>query len=497
MYPDRDFQPEDRFQPRGSLTAFETTLVEDLALGRLFNAMARKDEFLMPVVRQVVLNSLESPELIRYRQDVLKDCLEHPDLVRQLYSIPIKSLENKRRYWMGIFGSVPSTVLMGARGLLEMFVHLLTDLRQLADEHAAEFKSEGFRRFFDMIQKELDDEYLSAIAQHVKRLRFRKGVLLSASLGPGNEGSNYVLRKEQHDRRSWPLRLLAPRPPEYGFSLHPRDDSGARALENLRSRGLNQVANAVGQSADHIDGFLNTLRLELAFYMGCLNLAETLTRLKEPFTFPEPALPGERIHTVAGLYDVALALTTEMPVVGNQVAGDRKDLVFITGANQGGKSTFLRSIGLAQVMMQCGMFVAADSFRANVCRGLFTHFKREEDATMTSGKFDEELARMSAIVDKLQPDALLLLNESFAATNEREGSEIARQIVDALLEKRIKIIYVTHLHALARGFCDRNMPNALFLRAERGPDGSRSYKLIEGEPLQTSFGMDLYSRIFE
>ena len=34
------------------------------------------------------------------------------------------------------------------------------------------------------------------------------------------------------------------------------------------------------------------------------------------------------------------------------------------------------------------MFVTAESFRANVTRGIFTHFKREEDATMTRGKLD-------------------------------------------------------------------------------------------------------------
>lgn len=85
------------------------------------------------------------------------------------------------------------------------------------------------------------------------------------------------------------------------------------------------------------------------------------------------------------------------------------------------------------------MFVTAESFSADICRGLFTHYKREEDAMMESGKFDEELSRMSGIVDALTPNSLLLFNESFAATNEREGSEIARQIVRALLETRVRI----------------------------------------------------------
>jgi DNA mismatch repair ATPase MutS len=60
---------------------------------------------------------------------------------------------------------------------------------------------------------------------------------------------------------------------------------------------------------------------------------------------------------------------------------------------------------------------------------LFTHYKREEDTAMESGKFDEELSRMSTIVDELTPDAMVLFNESFAATNEREGSEIGMSAV--------------------------------------------------------------------
>jgi DNA mismatch repair ATPase MutS len=81
---------------------------------------------------------------------------------------------------------------------------------------------------------------------------------------------------------------------------------------------------------------------------------------------------------------------------------------------------------------------------------------------MTSGKFDEELGRMSEIVDAITPNSIVLFNESFAATNEREGSEIARQIVNALLEKQVKVFYVTHLYELAHGFHDKGMEQRHF-----------------------------------
>jgi len=238
------------------------------------------------------------------------------------------------------------------------------------------------------------------------------------------------------------------------------------------------------------------LRTELAFYVGCLNLQERLSSKGEPTCFPLPVSSSERRHSFAGLYDVCLSLRLDQRVVGNDADANNKDLVIITGANQGGKSTFLRSIGLAQLMMQAGMFVAAEIFSANVCDGLFTHYRREEDVTMKSGKLDEELSRMSEIVENITRNSMVLFNESFAATNEREGSEIARHIVGPLLEKRIKMFFVTHLYDFAHSFYDKKMGNAMFRRAERQPDGTRTFKLIEGEPLETSYGEDLYRGTF-
>ena len=111
---------------------------------------------------------------------------------------------------------------------------------------------------------------------------------------------------------------------------------------------------------------------------------------------------------------------------------------------------------------------------------------------MTSGRLDEELSRMSSIADQIRPHALMLFNESFAATNEREGSEIARQVVRALLEAEITVCFVTHQFDFAHGFHDQRSDSTLFLRAERQSEGKRSYKLAVAEPLPTSFGEDVY-----
>ena len=493
MHPDHDFDLE------RELPWNEKALTQDLELKTLFNAMALGDAFLLNVSRTAILGGLnDDMAAIGYRQEILKDCLKNPSVIREIYQIPLEAIQNRKKFWFyGFSSSYPSSTLSGARDLMQMFVDLLKKLKVLADQHAERFESQGFTRFFAMIRKELEDDYFAEMQGHLKALKFRSGVLISARLGKGNEGSDYTLRKPTGDSRNWLARLMAKQSPVYTYTLHPRDEAGATALGELRDRGINRVANALAQSADHIDNFLKMLRIELAFYIGCLNLYDQLVQMGEPTAFPEPAAAEKRRCSFQGLYDVCLALTMKQKIVGNHADADGKDMVVVTGANQGGKSTFLRSIGLAQLMMQCGMFVPAERFGANLCNGLFTHYKREEDAAMESGKLDEELSRMSDIVDHVKPDDLILFNESFAATNEREGSEIARQITRALMEKHVKAFFVTHLYEFPRWFYDHRRENMLFLRAQRQADGKRTYALTEGEPRPTSYGADLYSSTFE
>jgi DNA mismatch repair ATPase MutS len=114
---------------------------------------------------------------------------------------------------------------------------------------------------------------------------------------------------------------------------------------------------------------------------------------------------------------------------------------------------------------------------------------------MTRGKLDEELARMSQLVDGLSPGALLLCNESFASTNEQEGSEIARQVVTALIDSGVTVYYVTHLYELADSLHRRRGDTALYLRAQRLPDRTRTFRMVPGAPQPTSHGEDSYRRI--
>lgn len=490
MYRDRDFNPAD------PLPVNAGTLVQDLELNTLFQAMARDDKFILDVVGRGVLLSLTDTDSIVYRQRVLGDCLVHPAAIRRLYELASGAVLKEKQEWRAMSTS-PESILSRSIRVLQMFLGALTQLRDVSAECEGQFRSEGFTRFFAMVREELDAKYLAVVGEHLRRLEFKNGTLISAGLGKGLKGADYTLRRPPaEERHAWLQRFLGEKSASYSFEVADRDEAGHHALRQLRERGINGVADAAARSADHILSFFMSLRTELAFYIGCLNLHDKLSGQNEPLCTPVP-LPLDALSLSArGLYDACLALRLAGSVVGNDVDAEKKSLIVITGANQGGKSTFLRSIGLAQLMMQCGMFVAAEQFQSNVSMGVFTHYKREEDASMESGKFDEELKRMSEIADKIKPYCTIFLNESFSSTNEREGSEIGRQVINALLEAKIKVLLVTHMYDLAEGFRDRRTDHMLFLIAQRMADGSRTFKIIEGDPLPTSYGPDLYKQVF-
>jgi hypothetical protein len=507
MFPDRDFDSSGRFtelmyrfrKPDNPerLPFHQECLVEDLDLDTLVRAMAAGDEFLLEVAREALLAGARNDvETILYRQEALRDCLQEREVIRRLYALAVEAIDGTRKTWWSFSTMSPASRLYDALQTLNVLCAMLRNLRTIAELHGGRFRSKALCGLFALVTNELGEEYLRSIEACLADLEFRNGILLSAKLGEYNESSNLSLRVMPDAPRGLVDRLFRKRSPGFTFRLAERDQVGAQILSEMRQRGIMRVAIALVESADHVLGFFRSLRTELAFYVGCLNLHERLSVKGEPVCFPAPGRAGERTHSFRGLYDVSLSLRCEGSVVGTSADAEGKALVVITGANQGGKSTFLRSIGIAQMMMQCGMFAGAESFSAEVCPGVFTHYKREEDATMTSGKFDEEMARFSAMADLLAPNSLVLFNESFAATNEREGSEIATQIVDALLERHIKVFFVTHLYEFARAMFARNSKEALFLRAERRTDGTRTFEMKPGEPLRTSHGQDLYRHVF-
>jgi DNA mismatch repair ATPase MutS len=487
LFPDRDLDVHSA-RPNHA-----DTLLRDLGLDTIVAVMADGGGLIADVSTRVLTEGLCGPAEVVYRQAVLRDCIAHPEVPRQLYDVVDGAIAAEQKEWH-LMDSPDLRLSRGIR-VMEIFVHAMNELRALAEEHASACASDGFSALFRTFQADLDDAYLAEVGEHLSRLRFRQGVLLSTGLGRGLKASGYVVRGQHPRKRTWWERLGVSRTTPLTVVIPDRDEAGARALGDIRARGINVVSNALAQSTDHILAFFSLLRSELAFYLGCLNLHRRLTEVGLPVCFPTVTASHELALEVRHLYDPGLALRAGHDVVGNELDASGQRLIIITGANQGGKSTFLRALGLAQILLAAGVFVPAKTMTASLRVPVLTHFKREEDETLQSGKFEEELARMSGLIDEASQQALVLMNESFAATNESEGAEIGSAVIRGLIDSGAIVVVVTHSYELATRFAN-GRDGVLFLRAERGEPGRRPYRLPPGLPLPTAFGKDLFGFVF-
>ncbi|SNY52544.1 MutS-related protein [Paractinoplanes atraurantiacus] len=467
----------------GPLPPLADRVAEDLGLSTVIDAMAAGDDFLAETARTVLLSVPVASENVVYRQDVLADCLREPKLGRELYELAGRAVEAQRAAARSVYFDSPETLLNQSIATLTSFVGLLRELRSLVDRYRSRVSSAGFQQFFAMVGDQFDDEYLASATARIGQLGLDGNLLVSARLGAGNQSEGFALRRPERQARGLFRRNTTPKAT---YKLPYGDEAASRALSSLRDQALAGLAGAADQSARHVLAFFTTLRTEVAFYLGCLNLREAL--IARGAAVCRPTL-HDSAFAFAGLYDPSLQLRLDHPAATNDLDAGGKPLIMVTGANRGGKSTFLRSVGLAQLMAAAGAFVAATAFTTSIGTGVFTHFTTDEDDSLTSGKFDEELRRMSQIADVIGPYGMLLCNESFQSTNEREGSDIARRIIDAMTGAGVRVVFVTHLHELARGLYEDGPP-AVFLRAGR----DRSFRLHEAAPEATSYGADLWKR---
>ena len=307
-------------------------LKRDLGLPILFEAMAAADEFVYGAAESVVLSGAADVETILYRQAVLGDCLKNRDIVRDLYSIIGETLGEEKKSSLWFSHQSPSTVLHTAIGALDLLLSALGRIRDILSARSSDFASTGFASLVRTLNVEVGDDFLEYAGNHLHELKFGGGALVGADLGVGCKGRNY--RALKPGRKGMAERLRE-RKNSLTVQIPDGDEAGSRALEELRDRGINRVADSLARSRDHVLGFLGVMRFELAFYIGCINLHERLAGIGMGLCLPLPARPEERAHRGKGLYDICLALTLGGPVVGNDLEADGRSLFVVTGANQG------------------------------------------------------------------------------------------------------------------------------------------------------------------
>lgn len=195
-----------------------------------------------------------------------------------------------------------------------------------------------------------------------------------------------------------------------------------------------------------------------------------------------------------GLYNLKLAMNVESgdDIVYNDLVFDKEHTIYIlTGANRGGKTTVTQAVGLMFVLAQGGIFVPASSFGYKPVDCIYTHFPADEDKTMDLGRLGEECVRFREIYSECTSDSLLLLNETFSTTSFEEGFYIARDSVRALVSKKVRTIYNTHMHKLAAEAQELDSGAGVSSLIMKSDNGKRSFKVEVASPEGLSYARDI------
>ncbi len=487
------------FDYKKSLSKSQDAVYGDLHLKSIINAMAQGDDLIKKVAQAALLDSLRSTDTVLYRQEILCDAISHPNLFQTIYELTSDALWKVRReiFTYGLASDHDERNLRRGRDLLEFYLPYLERLNFLALQFRPKVQSRGLKTLLDACITEVDKEFLVEARELLQDLKFDRGIHVSACLGAGNMGVDYIPHDAPPSRRGLGDYWQHYRSQHYLVRLAERDEAGAQVIGQMRDRAVGELASVVGESGDRVEGFFRSLRSETAFYLGCVNLYNRMKGLEVKTCLPVVQPMEAMAWHFDSLRDARLVLDETKDVVGNHLSGEQRKLILITGANEGGKSTYLRSLGQAQLMAQCGMFVLANQAELSITNGVFTHYRREEDAELEVGKFEEELRRMSELVEVLSPGSMVLFNESFASTNMIEGSQVAEEVVSELVNAGIRVAFVTHLFHFSTWAQGHFGQDGLYLRAIREANGRRSFELKEGDALPTSFGRDLYREVFE
>jgi hypothetical protein len=213
----------------------EADLKRDLALETLVVAMANGDPIVFEVVQKALLAGVgESLETIAYRQAAVRDAIRNPATMRQFYALAQEALQRYRKVWPR-YREYRSGTLDTAVEHMAIFVDVLKRLRDLADRNAGALQSEAFLNLCRMLARELDDAYFRLIDSHLERLKFRNGVLVTAGLGKGLKGANYVLRRPLKPSGSWFARMFTPGP--VGYQPSPGAERRGRRQGDVRAAG--------------------------------------------------------------------------------------------------------------------------------------------------------------------------------------------------------------------------------------------------------------------
>ncbi len=203
------------------------------------------------------------------------------------------------------------------------------------------------------------------------------------------------------------------------------------------------------------------------------------------FHFCMPNTDEEQSMSASGLYDLALATVTmyeNRPVVSNDFFYDKGESFFVlTGPNQGGKTTFARSLGQLVYLTKMGLDVPASHANVHYFKTILTHFSVEESVETGRGKLKEELVRLAPMMDGSKSKCFVIINELFTTAATYDAEIMGKKVLNYFINQDCFGIYVTHLWELTKAH-----EKVCSLSAMLDENNKQSFKIARKQATETA-----------
>lgn len=451
------------------------TACADLDLAEVVRALAGQDRRRQAMVWDVLTEMGAPAETITYRQEILDDLLADPRLAARLATLlPLLAELGRPPEPSGGRDDDWGILELTARLTdLSLYVRAVTELRAALQEGAP--RSAGLGALRDLLAHEMASPTFRSLEEELPPLRERvkQGECITIainlkpswepesaailSIGPRVAGRGSLIDRLLHsgegdERAVTPLRRADP------VNLRSQDNVLFQDLRTLLEATAGPALASLDRFAGVAAAKLTHLEPELAFFLGAASLFRRLRAAGLPLCRPEMAPMAERVTAVREGYSLPLALR----LLAERSPGTRRvvpsDILFdgeqgriwiLTGPNRGGKTTFLRAVGVGHILFAAGLLCPGRTARISPVDNVITHFLAPETANPGEGRLDEEAERLAGVFAEATPHSLVLLNEVLAGTSQIEALALATDAVRGFRLLGARCIYATHLHDLA------------------------------------------------
>lgn len=507
--------------------------IANLELERLAQMISPHNSYhVLNMIKQLT----SDPQIINYRLDILEDIMNIPRLASTVKKMIEIISENDRRSIYKLSEPDSFSALDNAICAFDAYVQCVELMCGFFEENKSLVKSDGVKKMFDFFEQSRKDVHFEKLRENVDELKKAiesriKSVTVAINfdehLRPSSAGvvdispESYNIKPSLFDRIFYSGSKLNDKNIVIGLRKRYSDTDSGETIESIADKKLfeeldfltegyvkmTELALREYQKIDFEDAY--ALEYQLEFYMGAADLIGLCKSAGMGMCRPKLLDAGERRADVRGLYDLIyfsecrlynIRNADKKQVVANDISFDDSARFFLlTGANNGGKTTFLRAFGICQTLAQLGIYVPAESCEISPVDFIYTQFPKEEQTGINASRFTTEIKQFKEISDTITPYSLLLLNESIQSTTPSECVDIASELVRIFTRIGVRGIFATHIIELARKAEEFNEASprskVCSIVAQTDADsGQRLYKIVKGQPKNISMASGIFKQ---